>query len=789
MYFLLLLSSLLVLTTVSSKSVYYVRPDIDSSQNYSPSTYNLYHYLLNASKYFTSNSELKFLPGEHHLGAVITIKDVHHFSLIESSRNGTVNSIVKCLPYSAGGIVLINCSYIHIKDLILKDCKTALIYGLYLKPLILFKSSFASLLINNSYSVNICHVTTLQISLYNIVLINVFNSSLDYVSSNGIAIIYNSKNNMNDHLIMRNRLLLHHYRSLVNLYSVKPYEMVLNFIGYSSGAKVEISNVQFQSEKVIFVYSYTSCNGTNEVTLSNSSFDNIRCISKSDEQDSLITMYYNVDDDMCNLSDKQTNFVTFINCYFGNIINDAEYLTKYIIKLSDTDSESVLCIVDSWFYNISGSIILTVSDTLTTKHSSVIIKNVTFSQLMNIDFVMVLYDTNIKLEGPVLFSEMEIDMAVIIGKRMDLVFSDYIEFADIDTFHIIVNQFVYLTPNTYIHITSSNISQEIFANEDINDTISRPCMLQYTNSSLHQDLVNVRSFNISIIITTTIFYALCANKYCITHCGWVGNALFNAFSPLVINRQIIKTDQIGAVKMFSNRKRVCFCKDNFSYNYYLDEINSVYPGQTLPLHLISTVRDMIHVTMKTTITSSCWVTKNSEIEQRVYNNCTLVHFTIRHYKNWCELFLSYPPFGADIFYVNLLSCPLGFTLNHVEGYCQCDPILTSTTMISIISCNINDQTILCPSNSYICITSNFTYQVSSHCPFRYCLPHSSSFSLSNPDSQCQFNRTGLLCRKCKKGLSTVFGTFNCVKCSNTFSICNSSNCISWCCIITCTICA
>ena len=351
-----------------------------------------------------------------------------------------------------------------------------------------------------------------------------------------------------------------------------------------------------------------------------------------------------------------------------------------------------------------------------------------------------------------LFSEMEIDMAVISGNRMQLVFK---------------NEFVYLTPNTYIHITSSNIKQEIFANEDINDIYSRPCMLQYINNSLHQDLVNVRSFNISIIITTTIFHALCANKYCITHCGWVGNALFNVFSPLVINRRIIKSDQIGAVKIVLNRKRVCYCEDISSYNCYLDEIYSVYPGETLAFHLISTVRDMIHVTMKTTTKTSCWVTKNPKIEQRVYNNCTLVHFTIHHYKNWCELFLSYPPFGADIFYVNLLSCPLGFTLNHVEGHCQCDPILTSTTIISITSCNINDQTTLRPSNSYMRITSNFTYQVSSHCPFRYCLPHSSSFSLSNPDSQCQFNRTGLLCRKCKKGLSTVFGTFNCVKCSNT----------------------
>ena len=58
--------------------------------------------------------------------------------------------------------------------------------------------------------------------------------------------------------------------------------------------------------------------------------------------------------------------------------------------------------------------------------------------------------------------------------------------------------------------------------------------------------------------------------------------------------------------------------------------------------------------------------------------------------------------------------------------------------------------------------------MSSHCPFHYCLPNPSPFNLSNPDTQCQFKRTGLLCGKCQKGLSTVFGTPNCRPCSNAF---------------------
>ena len=776
-FLLILLVLILIHTTaVSSKSVYYVRSDDDPLQNCSLSTCNLDYYLLNASKYFASNTELKFLSGVHQLDTIITIRDVHHFSLTGNLRNNIVDSIVKCSSYSAGGIVIINSSYVNMKDLILKDCNIASYYPIYSMPGGLSWSS-ASLLIKNSHSLTLCQVITLLDS-YSIVLINVLNSNLNNVSLNGIVVIYNSA--MDNHVTMKNKnkLYLHFYNSSTYLHnsSYRSYGMTLNFVQYSSGVQVLISSVHFQTEKAIVVFSYTCCNGSNEVIFSNCSFDHIKCTSKSDEH--VITIF--VDNNQCNFSDKPINFITFRNCYFANIVNHIESMTKHIMWFSSTNNESLLYITNSQFYNNNGIVILVTPGKSSVHHSSVIIKNVTFSQLVDIDAVMVLYSAHMKLEGPVIFSQMyNINTAVIYGNKLQLVLSGYIDFSDIDTYYVIVNECVYLTPNTHIYLTSNFIREEIFINEDIHDinVYFRPCMLQYISNSLqdyHQDLVNIKYYNISIIINTTLFNVLCANKYCTTHCSWLGNGLFEAFSPLAVNRQNIKftnDNQEDSNKIVSNRKRVCYCTDNYLYNCYVDEINSVYPGQTVHLHLISTVKDVMYVTLsvKTTIEMSCWVTKGSEIEQRIYNNCTLVYFTIRQYKKWCELFLSYSPFGADIFYVNLQPCPLGFILNQLEGYCECDPVLTSTTVVSITHCDINDQTILRPGNSWIHATSNFTYQMSSHCPFHYCLPYSSSFHLSHPDSQCQFNRTGLLCGKCQKGLSTVFGTSNCKQlCSNIF---------------------
>ena len=41
-----------------------------------------------------------------------------------------------------------------------------------------------------------------------------------------------------------------------------------------------------------------------------------------------------------------------------------------------------------------------------------------------------------------------------------------------------------------------------------------------------------------------------------------------------------------------------------------------------------------------------------------------------------------------------------------------------------------------------------------------------NINLSNPDSQCQFNRSGLLCGQCKPGLNAAFGSSQCKQCLN-----------------------
>ena len=121
MYSLLLLSSLLRITTCT---VYTVTPD----DHYYPNTtchhcHNLQHYLLNITKYFTSNTQLLFLPGLHHLHTDFIIQNVHNISLIGSTVNGTSDTTIQ-LQNCRKCVSMINITNLTIRNIIFLDDNT-----------------------------------------------------------------------------------------------------------------------------------------------------------------------------------------------------------------------------------------------------------------------------------------------------------------------------------------------------------------------------------------------------------------------------------------------------------------------------------------------------------------------------------------------------------------------------------------------------------------------------------------------------------------------------------------
>ena len=119
----LLLSSLLLRSAVCI--IYTVTPtDSDDNMNSCEDNdcHNLQHYLLNVTKYFTSNTQLLFLPGLHHLHTDLIIQNVHNILLIGSTPNGTKLDTVIIQCNSSVGIILSNITDLIVKTLMMENC-------------------------------------------------------------------------------------------------------------------------------------------------------------------------------------------------------------------------------------------------------------------------------------------------------------------------------------------------------------------------------------------------------------------------------------------------------------------------------------------------------------------------------------------------------------------------------------------------------------------------------------------------------------------------------------------
>ena len=117
--------------------------------------------------------------------------------------------------------------------------------------------------------------------------------------------------------------------------------------------------------------------------------------------------------------------------------------------------------------------------------------------------------------------------------------------------------------------------------------------------------------------------------------------------------------------------------------------------------------------------------------------------------------------------LQFLPCPPGFSLNLSERVCECEPRLQKYTT----RCNITERAITREGDYWVGYdNSTQALILHPHCPFDYCKPATdqTSFPLNNTDWQCVNNRSGVLCGRCKPGLSLVLGSSKCTQCSNLY---------------------
>ena len=158
--------------------------------------------------------------------------------------------------------------------------------------------------------------------------------------------------------------------------------------------------------------------------------------------------------------------------------------------------------------------------------------------------------------------------------------------------------------------------------------------------------------------------------------------------------------------------------------------------------------------------------------QKIGAECTTLNYTVFSTLETVDLYIyaEEGPCGPDEsmrITIHLQDCPHVFVLNN--SHCVCEKRLQKFTN----SCNIDNRTFkrTRDSNFWVGIEQqNGTYLgliLHPHCPLDYCRNDQIDVSTEDLDSQCQFNRTGILCGACRSNFSLALGGSQCLECTNS----------------------
>ena len=117
--------------------------------------------------------------------------------------------------------------------------------------------------------------------------------------------------------------------------------------------------------------------------------------------------------------------------------------------------------------------------------------------------------------------------------------------------------------------------------------------------------------------------------------------------------------------------------------------------------------------------------------------------------------------------IQFLDCPPGLRLSDT-GACDCNPVISS---IDNAKCNVSweDTPLRRTGNVWLSYKTQLNCTIANdNCPFDYCNSSTVYLSLDDPDAQCNFNRSGILCGGCQTGLSLMLGSNKCEHCNDKY---------------------
>ena len=263
--------------------------------------------------------------------------------------------------------------------------------------------------------------------------------------------------------------------------------------------------------------------------------------------------------------------------------------------------------------------------------------------------------------------------------------------------------------------------------------------------------------------------------------GKAGSALFGGWINICNTNNGEKPHHFLEFKaknsVASNPTRVCICRNSTIIEYETETHIQVFPGQTFEIDVVAVGQRFGVVPATVRAETGSNVIDRLQKLQDTEKECTNLKYTIRSSNTNETMLLKVDrqdiPQNETVttellqfrVLIHVKACPAGFVFESKQNICLCHQYLLDQG----IQCNFNSYTVNRNAQQWIgLMRPTMDIVIHHHCPYDYCKSHALSLNLSNPDDQCSFSRSGVLCGACRPGLSHVLGTSNCKKCSNSW---------------------
>ena len=285
---------------------------------------------------------------------------------------------------------------------------------------------------------------------------------------------------------------------------------------------------------------------------------------------------------------------------------------------------------------------------------------------------------------------------------------------------------------------------------------------------------------------------------CSLYGGWIDLLRYNIRNP---NYTMLTTlggrFTCNTSEVSSNPKRVCMCVNSWPVCNITHEEFEHIPGQSFVMSAVAvgqrygTVPSTVQAQFMSSGISPVLTGEldTTQYVQAVDKKCTQLTFTLRSSSNQERMTLIiandnversseiYVPGYELLFHqleltFHLKTCPYGFQFNIKLKQCECQTVLLENK----VKCDLQTLKVLRSGSKWINATLMHLKHdqesgviVHDHCPFDYCVyvepDDIQPIDLLNPDEQCTFNRSGVLCGACQTNFSHVLGTSKCKQCT------------------------